>query len=268
MSSALVSRQDFGPVAVITLNRPDQRNALSRALIAQLRDAIDEAAVDSAVRAVVLTGAGSCFCAGMDLKEAVDLETSAEAETETIAALQEFADTIQKLHVLPKPTIAAVNGDALAGGAGLMAACDFIVALESARVGYPEVKRGLVPAIVVHDLYRQIGDRRARQLLLSGEFISCKEGRDWGLVNVVTPANPLEEAIAIGRRFVECAPRALATTKGLIDEASSRPRDLRGAAAVSAAIRVAAEAREGMRAFVEKRSPGWSAPATGTRPFS
>jgi len=264
-SLLLVTRQDIGPVAVVTLNRPEKRNALSRVLIARLRDVLDDVAVDSAIRAVVLTGAGDAFCAGMDLKEAVNLESLPEVETETIAVLQEFADTIQKLHVLPKPTIAAVNGDALAGGAGLMSACDLAVATDSARVGYPEVKRGLVPAIVVHDLYRQIGDRRTRQLLLSGEPISCKVACDWGLVNAVIPGNALEAALAIGRRFVECAPSALATTKVLIDEASSRPRDLRGAAAVSAAIRVAAEAREGMRAFIENRSPDWSMPPTEAR---
>ncbi len=258
MSSLLVTRHDSGPVAVITLNRPEQRNALSRALVARLRDALDVVAVDSAIRAVVLTGAGACFCAGMDLKEAVDLEYLPEAELETIAILQEFADTIQKLHSLPKPTVAAVNGDALAGGAGLMSACDLAVAVETARIGYPEVRRGLVPAIVIHDLCRQVGDRRSRQLLLTGELISSKEARDWGLVTAVTAGNALEEAIAIARRFAECAPSALATTKLLIDEAASRPRDLRGAAAVSAACRVAAEAREGMRAFREKRPPGWS----------
>jgi len=258
MSSILVTRQDSGPVAVITLNRPEQRNALSRALVSRLRDALDAAAVDTSIRAVVLTGAGACFCAGMDLKEAMELETLPEAELETIAVLQEFADTVQTLHAVPKPTVAAVNGDALAGGAGLMGACDLAVAAETARVGYPEVRRGLVPAIVVHDLCRQVGDRRTRQLLLTGELIPSQAARDWGLVNVVTPGNVLDEAITIARRFAECGPLALATTKLLIDEATSRPRDLRGAAAVSAATRVAAEAREGMRAFLEKRPPAWS----------
>jgi methylglutaconyl-CoA hydratase len=262
MSSILLTRRDSGPVAVITLNRPEQRNALSRALIARLRDALDVVAVDSVIRSVVLTGAGDCFCAGMDLKEAVELDTLPEAEIETIAVLREYADTIQMLHALPKPTVAAVNGDALAGGAGLMSACDLAVAVETARVGYPEVRRGLVPAIVVHDLCRQVGDRRARQLLLTGELISSKDAREWGLLTAVAPGNALEEAITIARRFAECAPKALSTTKLLIDEATSRPRDLRGAAAVSAANRVAAEAREGMRAFVEKRPPSWSYSAT------
>jgi methylglutaconyl-CoA hydratase len=258
MSSALVLRQDRGPVAVITLNRPDQRNALSRALVEGLRDVLDTVAVDSTIRAVVLTGAGPAFCAGMDLKEAVALETKPEAELEAIAILQEFADLIQKLHSLPKPAIAAVNGDALAGGAGLMAACDLAVAVETARVGFPEVRRGLVPAIVMHDICRQLGDRRARQLLLSGDLISCKEACEWGLINALTSGGRvLEEAIAIAERLAECAPLALATTKRLLDEATARPPDLRGAAAVSAAIRVSTEAREGMRAFVEKRPPAW-----------
>ncbi len=258
MSSALVTRQDFGPVSLITLNRPQQRNALSRALVARLRDVLDLVAVESGIRAVVLTGAGAAFCSGMDLKEAVTMETSPESERETIAVVQEFADLIQALHVLPKPTVAAVNGDALAGGAGLMCACDLAVAAEKAHIGYPEVKRGLVPAIVVHHLCRQVGDRRTRQLLLSGELITSHEAHDWGIVNVVTPDDVAQQALAIARRFVECAPSALATTKHLIDEATSRPRDLRGAAAVSAASRVGAEAHEGMRAFVEKRPPSWS----------
>lgn len=258
MSTALVTREDFGPVAVITLNRPRERNALSRALVARLRDLLDGVAVESGIRAVILTGAGVAFCSGMDLKEAVTLEDSPEIEQETIAVVQQFADLVQKLHVLPKPTVAAVNGDALAGGAGLMCACDLIVADEKARVGYPEVRRGLVPAIVVHDLYRQVGDRRTRQLLLSGELISSTEGREWGLINEIATGNVMERALAMANQFVECAPGALATTKLLIDETTGRPHDLRGAAAVSAASRVAAEAREGMRAFVEKRPPSWT----------
>jgi methylglutaconyl-CoA hydratase len=268
MSASLATRQDFGAVAVVTLNRPNQRNALSRALVARLRDVLDGVAVDSAIRAIVLTGAGASFCSGMDLKETANLAPSPETERETIAILQEFADLIQTLHSLPKPTVAAVNGDALAGGAGLMCACDLAVAAEKARFGYPEVKRGLVPAIVVHDLYRQIGDRRTRQLLLSGALISSTEAREWGLVNAITPNDVVESALATAEQFVECAPLALASTKHLIDEATARPRDLRGAAAVSAANRVAAEAREGMRAFVEKRPPSWSQLPPKTSPSS
>jgi len=261
MTAILVSRENRGPVAVLTLNRPHERNALSRALMAQLRDAVDKLSVDFTIRVVVLTGAGTAFCAGMDLKEAAAIDASPEAEPETIATLQEFADLIQRLHTLPKLTIAAVNGDALAGGAGLMAACDLAIAAETSRIGYPEVRRGLVPAVVMHDLCRQLGDRRVRELLLGGGIISAATAKTWGLVNTVTTADHcLDEAVRVAESLVECAPSALATTKRLLDEVMARPHDLRGAAAISAAIRSSEEAKEGIRAFVEKRPPRWARP--------
>jgi methylglutaconyl-CoA hydratase len=260
MNTRLIIRENRGLVAVLTLNRPDRRNALSRALLAQLRDTVDELGVDLGVRAVVLTGAGVAFSAGMDLKEAAEMHASADGEYTMVAVLKEFADLLQCIHTLPKPVIAAVNGDALAGGAGLMAACDLAVASETARIGYPEVRRGLVAAIVMHDLTRQVGDRRARQLLLTGDLISSKLAFDWGLVNGVTTSERcLDEAVLIAQGLVECAPTALATTKRLLDETEGRPQNLRGAAAISAVIRASEEAHEGIVAFVEKRPPRWAA---------
>jgi methylglutaconyl-CoA hydratase len=260
MSVNLVSREDRDAVAILTLNRPQQRNALSRALVAELRDDVDKVVVDQKIRVIVLTGAGSGFCSGMDLKEAASAEVGLESELKAIAILQEFADLLQCLHTSPKPTVAAVNGDALAGGAGLMAACDLAVAAETARIGYPEVRRGLVPAIVIHDLSRQVGDRRARQLLLSGDLISSKLAHEWGMVNAVTaPERCLDEAIRLANGLTQGAPIAMATTKRLLDEATARPHSLRGAAAVSAAVRVSEEALEGIRAFIEKRPPAWAA---------
>jgi methylglutaconyl-CoA hydratase len=268
MSTQLLNRQDRGTVAVFTLNRPECRNALSRALLARLRDAIDEVGVDVGVRAIVLTGAGAAFCAGMDLKEAAEIDAKPESEHAIVAGLKEYADLLQCVHTLAKPTIAAVNGDALAGGAGLMAACDLAIAAETARIGYPEVRVGLVAAIVMHDLTRQIGDRRARQLLLTGELISSKQACDWGLVNAVTPAEScLDEAVRRAASLSECAPSALATTKRLLDDTVGRPPNLRGAAAISAVVRASEEAHEGIRAFVEKRTPRWAAHSPpGTRP--
>jgi len=229
--------------------------------MAQLRDAIDQLSVDEKIRSVVLTGAGTAFCSGMDLKEAAAIDASPESEQETIAVVQEFADLLQRLHTLPKLTIAAVNGEALAGGAGLMAACDSVIAAETARIGYPEVRRGLVPAIVMHDLCRQVGDRRARQMLLSGSLILAKTAYEWGLVNLLTTADRcLDEAVGVAESCVQCAPLAVATIKKLLDEVASRPHDLRGAAAISAAVRSSEEAREGIRAFIEKRSPRWAHP--------
>jgi methylglutaconyl-CoA hydratase len=260
MSTQPLLREDRGPVAILTLNRPDRRNALSHDLLAQLRDVLDEVGVDTSVRAVVVTGAGAAFCSGMDLREAVEMDATPDGEHAMVAVLKEFADLLHCLHTLPKPSIAAVNGDALAGGAGLMAACDMAVAAEAARIGYPEVRRGLVAAIVMHDLIRQIGDRRARQLLLTGDLISGELAVDWGLVNWVTTADEcLAEAIRMAAALAQCGPTALATTKRLLDETEGRPPNLRGAAAISAVIRGSEEAREGIAAFVEKRAPRWAA---------
>ena len=259
MSESLVIREDLGPVTVLTIDRPDRRNALSRALVAELGDLLDAMAAEPSLRVVVLTGNGPTFCAGMDLKEAAEIGPSAEAETLAIADTRGIADLIDRVHTFPRPMIAAVQGDALAGGAGLALACDFVVMAEGASLGFPEVKRGLVAAIVLHDLVRQVGDRRTRDLLLTGRSISATEAERWGLVNRVVSAEGScrDEAIGLARTLLLSAPIAVKTTKRLLDEASSRPSDLRGAAAVSAAVRVGDEAREGMAAFLEKRSTAW-----------
>jgi methylglutaconyl-CoA hydratase len=246
-------------VAVLTLNRPAKRNALSRALMHELENHLDRTASEPRIRAVVLTGSGTVFCSGMDLGEAAHEGASAEAEGHAVATLQEYADLLQKLHTLPKLTIAAVNGDALAGGAGLMSACDLAIASTSARLGYPEVLRGLVPSTVMYDLTRLIGDRRARHLLLTGGLIVADVAHEWGLVNLVTqPQNCLLESVRMGRSMIEAAPQAVAAIKRQLDEVGGRPKSLRGAAAVSAAIRVGEEAQEGVRAFLEKRPPRWA----------
>ena len=258
MSTKPVLREDRGPVAILTLNRPDRRNALSHELLVRLRDVLDEVGVDMAIRVVVVTGAGGAFCSGMDLKEAVAMDATPDGEHEMVAVLKEYADLLHCLHTLPKPSIAAVNGDALAGGAGLMAACDLAVAADGARIGYPEVRRGLVAAIVMHDLIRQVGDRRARQLLLTGEPIAAGLALDWGLVNAVVPSGEcLEAAVRMAEGMVACGPSAIENTKRLLDETEGRPPNLRGAAAISAVVRASEEAREGMAAFVEKRKPRW-----------
>jgi methylglutaconyl-CoA hydratase len=262
MAEPVVKRTDDGPVAILTLNRPELRNAISRALMSELEEHLDRATVDPRVRVVVLTGAGTVFCAGMDLKEAARERGGQEAEQHAVVTLNQFGDLIQKLHTLPKPAIAALNGDALAGGAGLMAACDFAIAAEHARIGYPEVLRGLVPSIVMFDLTRLVGDRRARQLLLCGQLISVAEAYRWGLLNQVTTTAEecVAEAIRVGKRMLEAAPGAVAAIKRQLDETEGRPVSLRGAAAVSAAIRVGEEAQEGIRAFLEKRPPHWVQP--------
>lgn len=262
MSEPLVLWENHGPIVVLTLNRPEARNALSRSLVSALSDALTALERDANVRALVLTGSGRTFCAGMDLKEAaadIELRTTPEAETRAVHDTQAIADLINQIHRLPCFTIAALQGDALAGGAGLALACDAVVMAESARLGYPEVLRGLVAAIVIQDLVRLIGDRRSRQLLLTGDLIGAAQALKWGLVNQVTTTDHLaREALALATRSLSAAPRAVATTKKMLDEATRRPPDLRGPAAVSAAVRVGEEAAEGMRAFLEKRAPQWA----------
>jgi methylglutaconyl-CoA hydratase len=258
MSESLVLHEHHGPIAVLTLNRPEKRNALSRALVAELGDAIDRLGANPTLRALILTGHGPTFCAGMDLKESSDLAGTTEAEKLAIGDTQGIADLMDQIHRFPRPTIAAVQGDALAGGGGLALACDFVLMAEGAHLGFPEVRRGLVAAIVLHDLVRHVGDRRARDLLLSGRTIDAEEAERWGLINRVVPAASCRaEAMDLARSLLTSAPIAVTTTKRLLDEASSLPIDLRGAAAVSAAVRVGDEAREGMAAFLDKRRPAW-----------
>ncbi len=255
---SLIVRYDEGPLALVILNRPERRNALSRDLVDQLSGALSKAAAESSVRVIVLSGEGPVFCAGMDLKEASASNNTAEAEQQAVSDAQALADLMAQIHEIPKPVIAALNGDAYAGGAGLMTACDFVVASSDAKIGYPEVRRGLVAAMVMHDLVRQAGERRARELLVTGAPIDAETAERWGLVNrVVAREACLATALELGRSLVGCAPRAVETTKRLLDEAAGR-HVLRGAAAVTAAVRVSEEAQEGMNAFFEKRSPRWA----------
>jgi methylglutaconyl-CoA hydratase len=266
MNQQRVRRDDHGPIVVLTLNRPDRRNALSRGLVTALSDALDRLMVEFGPRALVLTGAGPAFCAGMDLKEALQRGANHSAEAEAITDVQALADLINQLHRFPRPTVAALNGDALAGGAGLALACDFVLAAAGAHIGYPEVRRGLVPAVVLHDLVRQLGDRRARALVLTGRPVAADQAERWGLINRVVPGDSvLPEALELARSLLESAPRAVATSKQLLDEVTNRPTDLRGMAAVSASVRVTDEAREGMAAFLEKRPPSWTSAAPPAR---
>jgi methylglutaconyl-CoA hydratase len=260
MSATIVLVESLGPVARVTLNRPEKRNALSRALIGALSDALSGLATTPGLRALVLAANGPAFCAGLDLKEAEEFGRDAAAEQLAIADMQAFSDVIAQIHNLPVATVAALNGDAFAGGAGLVTACDLVVASSHARLAWPEVKRGLVAAVILPDLLRQAGERRARELLLTGEPIDAARAEQWGLVNrVMEPEFVADEALALARSLALGAPQALATIKRLIAGASGPPADLRGAAAVSAAVRVSEEAAEGMRAFLEKRPPRWAA---------
>ncbi|ADV62371.1 Enoyl-CoA hydratase/isomerase [Isosphaera pallida ATCC 43644] len=257
--SSLVLREYRKTTAVLTLNRPQARNALSKPLLDALLDELAAIRDDHAVRAVVLTGAGPVFCAGLDFKETAN-EAGEADEIKVVETLRAIADLLDAIHRLPQPTIAALQGDAVAGGCGLASACDLVVASETARLGYPEVQRGMVACMVMQDLVRQVGGRRARELLLTGRLIDARTAMMWGLVNRIAPADQVvDQALEWAAELARNAPEAMATTKKLLDEAQNRPESLRGAAAVAATIRLGAEAREGFLAFQQGRSPHWPA---------
>jgi len=244
------------PAAILTLCRSDKRNALSRALIADIDAAIARAANDSAARCVIITGEGPAFCAGMDLEE---LRASLTAEADVVwADAQRLAELYDTIYSLPKPTIAAVNGAAVAGGAGLVTVCDLAVSVPTAKFGYPEVRRGLVAAMVMPHLLRHVGERVARFMLLSGELIDAAEAMRTGLINQVVAADALmATAMSLARACAEGGPDALATTKALLKRFSTQALSVDEGAKASAAPRLGDECRAGLAAFFEKRSAPW-----------
>ena len=259
MTADLVLYELRPPAAVLTLNRPDRRNALSRALIAALGDAFGRAADDAAVRCVVLTGAGSSFCAGMDLAELQELLTPQGAENPVWEDALHLANLYDRIYTSPKPTVAAVNGAAVAGGAGLVTVCDLAVAVPEAQFGYPEVRRGLVAAMVMPHLLRHVGERTARYLLLTGELIDAEEAHRAGLVNAVAPAGRLMDmALRWARALAEGGPDALARTKELLGRFSRQSVSVEEAAKASAAPRLTEECRQGLEAFFDKRPAPWA----------
>jgi methylglutaconyl-CoA hydratase len=248
------------PAAIVTLNRADKRNAISRALIAALTDAFRRAGDDGTVRAVILTGAGSVFCSGMDLAELTETLGGKPEDAGIIwDDAQRLSGLYQLIYALPKPTVAAVNGSAVAGGAGLVTVCDLAIAVPEAKFGYPEVRRGLVAAMVMPHLLRHVGERTARFLLLSGELIDADQACRAGLINSVIAANELlEHAWRLCRSFAEGGPNALARTKALLQQFSHQALSVEETARESAAPRLTPECQEGLQAFFAKKPPPWA----------
>jgi methylglutaconyl-CoA hydratase len=249
------------PAVIITLNRPDKRNALSRALIQSLKDAFLRARDDLAARCVILTGAGPAFCAGMDLGELAETlhQPSESAVWEDAQRLGGLYDLI---YTFPKPTIAAVNGAAVAGGAGLVTVCDLAIAIPSAKFGYTEVRRGLVAAMVMPHLLRHVGERCARQLLLTGDLIDAQEACRTGLINrVVPPEELLEQAMTWTKSLADGGPNALALTKSLFQRFSRQAMSIEETAKASAAPRLSDECHQGLRAFFAKEPNPWATKA-------
>ena len=254
MPVVLIEKQS-PQITVITLNRPERRNALTVELLTELCAAIKVASDEPQTRVVILRGAGAAFCTGLDLKEAAD-QTKAHATAEMVA---NTLIAISQTHLV---TIAAVHGAAVAGGAGIMSACDFVVAAERTKIGYPEVRRGLVAGLVMTFLRRQVGERNMRELLLGSELIDAERAKEIGLVNRVVARNDLmTEALKFADSVLQGAPSAVAQTKRLIDELwwHSVKDDVDLALKYHMEARESAEAREGIAAFNERRRPNWMA---------
>jgi methylglutaconyl-CoA hydratase len=239
-------------ITVVTLNRPERRNALTIELLTELVAAIRVASDEPNERIIILRGAGAAFCTGMDLKVATPQNAHAMAELVAEALL-----TLSQTRLI---TIAAVHGAAVAGGAGIMSACDFVVAAERTKIGYPEVRRGLVAGLVMTFLRRQVGERNMRELLLGSELINAERAREIGLVNrVVAQEDLMSEAQKFAHSALQAAPDALAQTKHFIEELwwRSVKEDIDLAFKHHMEARESSEAREGIAAFNEKRPPNW-----------
>jgi methylglutaconyl-CoA hydratase len=248
------------PAAIITINRPTNHNALSRTLIDDLHAAFERARDNDAARCVVLTAVGRVFCAGMDLAElAASLQLKEEESGIIWDDVRRLCDLFQLIYTLPKPTVAAVNGSAVAGGAGLVTVCDLALAVPEAKFGYPEVRRGLVAAMVMPHLLRHVGERTARYLLLTGELINAAEANGLGLINEVVPAAELQDrTMDLCRALAEGGPNALARTKELLHRFSHQAVPVEDTARASAEPRLTQECRQGLEAFFAKKPVPWA----------
>jgi len=245
-------------IATLTLNRPDKRNAVSYELIEDLTRALEEVS-NSAAQILILTGAGKAFCSGMDLDNLKAL--AGRTPEQNLADSRTMAGLFRALYEFPKPTIAAVNGAAIAGGTGLALLCDFTLAVPDAKFGYTEVRIGFVPAIVSTFLLRQVGEKIARDLLLTGRIFDAEEALKMGLVNEIVPAEKLlDRARELDDHLKENSPLSLFYTRRLLNDHARAELDAQIEAAVreNAAIRESADFREGIAAFLEKRKPKWT----------
>jgi methylglutaconyl-CoA hydratase len=258
--STVTLRQDSG-VALLTLDRPERRNAISYDLIEDLLGALREVA-NSPAQILILTGAGKAFCSGMDLENLKAL--IGRSPEQSLEDSRTMANLFRTLYDFPKPTIAAVNGPAIAGGTGLATLCDFTLAVPDAKFGYTEVRIGFVPAIVSTFLCRQVGEKIARDLLLTGRLFDAAEAQRIGLVHEVVAADQLlPRAHALAAQLMENSPASLRYTKKLLSNAARVELDAEIDAAVreNAAIRSTPDFREGITSFLEKRKPKWSSEA-------
>jgi len=246
-------------VGTLWLNRPDLHNAFDDVLIAEVTAALDVLAGDTAVRVVLLAGRGKSFSAGADLAWMKRMAGYSAAQNEADA--MGLAAMLHKLNVLPKPTIALVQGAALGGGVGLVAACDMAIAAENAVFALSETRLGLIPSVISPYVIAAIGARAARRYMLTAERFGAAKAEDLGLVSAVVPAGKLAaEGAGLADLLCQNGPQAVGEAKNLIGYVAGRPNDAELRAETArriARVRATAEGREGVSAFLEKRKPSW-----------
>jgi methylglutaconyl-CoA hydratase len=247
-----------GAIATITFNRPEKRNAISFELLSELMQALDEVE-KSPAQILIISGAGKAFCAGLDLEELKSL--LGKTHDQNVKDSARMAQVFRRIYDFPKPTIAAVNGAAIAGGTGIATMCDFTLAVPEAKFGYTEVRIGFVPAIVSSILVWQVGHKIARDLLMTGRLFDAAEAHRFGLANEIVPAEHLMgRARELANQLLENSPSSVRLTKKLINGFIAKDLDRQIADAVedNARIRTTADFREGISSFLEKRKPKWS----------
>jgi enoyl-CoA hydratase/carnithine racemase len=249
-----------GPVARLTLNRPDKRNPLGPTTIGELLHALDAARADDAVRVIVLTGAGKVFSAGGDLSSMGSGGTPLQATGSSSTKPGTFVDLNLALTRVGKPTIAMVNGHALAGGLGLVVACDVAIAADDAQLGTPEINVGLWPMMIMATIFRNVPRKRGLELIMTGDKISAAQAAEMGLITRAVPREKLEaEVDALAQKLASKSPVVM--RMGL--EAFYRVQDMELEPALQhlqsqlVAVLGTEDAREGLMAFLEKRAPQW-----------
>ena len=249
-----------GSAAWLWLNRPELRNALNDLVLSSISNSLRDLEKDSGCRVVVLAGRGQAFCAGGDLSRMEQASKMTKAKSKAEAS--RFATLLYRMHGYPKPLIARVHGPAFAGGMGLVAACDLVVAAEEAEFCLPEVRIGLVPAMISPYIVRALGEQSARRYVLTGERLAAREAHRLGFVHECVPAAELDARVEkFAAQLAQAGPQALARSKKLlarVAKSSISPALSAHTAGVLAEARAGDEAKEGIRSFLEKRKPRWS----------
>lgn len=263
MPDPLILKSEQAGIVRLTLNRPQKRNALTRELLLELKEHLTGLASRSDVRLLELGAAGTAFCAGMDLTQMQETAARSDASTAWLADAEVYRDVVRALLELRCVTLAVVPGPAVAGGLGLVLACDLAVASETATFALPEPKRGITAAMVTPLLVYRVGNSAAACLLLSGGSVDAARARQMGAISEVASPDALGATVRmLESAILSQAPGALATTKWQLRACAAGDvlEQLDHAVSISAKARESAEAREGLQAFLEKRDPSWVRP--------